>query len=263
MRRKGAMNTFPHRAAAVLAVLAMAVWPAAADMKAADTAYAKLLSKYLNSRGIRYAAWRTSGDDLKLISEVVMIYRNAELKELEPEARKALYINLYNAKVLETVLLQNPSGSIRALSKPLNPNEIFKRPAMMFDGRNISLNGLEKRLRDEFKDPRIHFAINCASRSCPPIRGEPYAAERIDAQLDDATRRFLASPDGIVVRTKRGDTTLVVSQIFTWYKDDFKPVGGVLGFIKTYGPQEASDAAAARKARLDDLPYDWGLNVSD
>jgi hypothetical protein len=257
------MKLFPHRAAAALVVLAMAIAPVAADMKAANAAYAKLLSKYLNSRGVRYAAWRTSGDDLKLISEVVMIYRNAEVKELEPDARKALYINLYNAKILETVLLQNPSGTIRSLSKPINPNEIFNRDAMPFDGKNISMNELEKKLREEFKDPRIHFAINCAARSCPPIRGEPYTPERVDVQLDDATRRYLASPGAIDLRTKRNDTTLVVSQLFYWYKDDFKPVGGVLSFIKAYGPKEAADAAASRKTKLDYRPWDWGLNVSD
>jgi hypothetical protein len=222
-----------------------------------------LLSRYVTSRGVKYAAWRANGDDLKLISEVVMIYRNTEPEELDPNERKALYINLYNAKILETVLLQNPSGSIRSLSKWLRPNEIFNRPAMVFDGKAISLNGLETRLREEFHDPRIHFAVNCASRSCPPIRIEPFSAERIENQLDEATRAFLAASGAIEIEASRGETTLRVSQIFSWYADDFKAVGGPMGFLAMYAPKEAADAAAARKTRLQFQSYDWSLNVAD
>jgi hypothetical protein len=249
-------------AAAVL-VAAMTVLPAAADMKAANAAYGKLLAKYVSSRGVKYAAWRANGDDLKMISEVVMTYRNTDTMELDPNERKALLINLYNSKILETVLLQNPSGSIRALSKWLRPNEIFDRPAMMLDGKLTTLNGLEKRLRDEFKDPRIHFAINCASRSCPPIRVEPYGGTRIEDQLDAATRAFLASPAGIELTTARGETTLRVSALFDWYADDFKAVGGALPFIGMYGPKDAAEAAGERKTKLAFQPYDWSLNVSD
>lgn len=257
------MRNFAIRAAAALLVAAMAALPAAADLKAANAAYGKLLSKYLTERGVRYAAWRANGDDLKRISEIVMIYRSTASKELEPNERKALFINLYNVKVLETVLLENPSGSFRSLSKWLRPNEIFERPAMVFDGKSTSLNGLEKRLREEFKDPRIHFAINCASRSCPPIRVEPYSGARIEDQLDEATRAFLAAPGAIAITTSHGDATLRVSAIFDWHADDFKKVGGALPFIAMYGPQEASDAAAARKTKLAFQPYDWALNVAD
>jgi hypothetical protein len=250
-------------AAAALVVATMAALPAAADVKAANAAYGKLLAKYLSARGVKYASWRANGDDLKLISEVVMIYRNTDTRELDPNERKALLINLYNAKVLETVLLQNPSGSIRALSKWLRPNEIFERPALMLDGKVLSLNGLEKRLREEFSDPRIHFAINCASRSCPPVRVEPYAGPRIEDQLDAATRAFLAAPGAIELTTSRGETTLSVSTLFDWYADDFKAVGGALPFIGMYGPKEAADAAGSRKTKLAFQPYDWSLNVSD
>jgi len=257
------MTLSPVRILAAIVVAAIAVIPAMADMKTANAAYGKLLAKYVTTRGVKYAAWRANGDDLKLISEVVMIYRNTETKELEPNERKALLINLYNAKILETVLLQNPSGSIRALSKWLRPNEIFERPALVLDSKVTSLNGLEKRMREEFRDPRIHFAINCASRSCPPIRVEPYAAERIEDQLDTATRAFLATPGAIELTTSRGETTMTVSSIFDWYADDFKAVGGTIAFIGMYGPKDAAEAAGSRKTKLAFQPYDWALNVSD
>lgn len=256
------MIAIVRRAVLASVVFALTVHPAAADINAANAAYGKLLTKYLTTRGVRYAAWRANGDDLKRISEVVMIFRTADLKALEPNERKALLINIYNSKVIETVLLQNPSGSFRALSKGPSENEIFKRNAIALEGKPLSLNDLEKRIVEEFKDPRVHFAINCASRSCPPVRAEPYSAERLDAQLDDATRAFLASPVGLVVSTSGRHTTLAASRIFEWYADDFKASGGVMKFIATYGPEAAAQAASG-KAKLEFQPYDWGLNVSN
>lgn len=257
------MKPSPFRVAATLAALALAYLPAAADMKAAHAAYGKLLARYVTARGVKYAAWRASGDDLKTVSEVVMQFRSAETKDLQPDERKALYINLYNGTVLELVLFQNPIESIRSLSKKLSPGEIFSRKVMAFDGKGTSLNDLEKRLRTEFDDPRIHFALNCASRSCPPLRSEAYVPARLDAQLDDATRAFLASPGAVVVKTAGGKTTISVSKLFDWYADDFKASGGVLAFVAKYGPPEAAEAAASGKARLEFQEYDWGLSAAN
>jgi hypothetical protein len=249
------------RAAVALAALVVA-GPALADMKAANAAYGNLLTKYVTPRGVRYASWRTNGDDLKLISEVVMIYRSADVQALDPADRKALIINLYNAKILETVLLQNPSGTIRALSKPLHPNEIFTRKAMVFSAKPFSLDDLETRLRKEFKDPRTHFALNCAARSCPPLRPEPYAGARLDDQLDDTVRTFLASPAGLTMTTSHGVATLDASRILDWYAEEFKPGGGVLPFLAKYAPPDAAAAAAAKSTKLRFQDYDWGLNTA-
>jgi hypothetical protein len=248
------------RAGSAIVVLALAAAPASADMTAATKAYAKLLTEYVTPRGVKYDAWRSSGADIRQLSEIQMLYRSADLKALQPNELKALYINLYNATIIEWVLRGNPRGSIRELSKGLNPSEIFNRNGLSFDGKWISLNDLEKRLREEFKDPRIHFALNCASKSCPPVRAEPYVATSLDAQLDDATRGYLASPDAVAVRTEHGKTTIVAPKIFDWYAADFKAAGGPLGFIGTYGPTATADAIAGGKARLTFADYDWDLN---
>ena len=186
------------RVASAAAVLALAVSPAAADLAAATASYGRLLAQYVTPRGVKYEAWRTSGSDLKAISEVVMLYRSTDPKPLSPDERKALYINLYNAKVLETVLLGNPNGSIKELSRGLNSLEVFSRSAKSAAAEEIAaiedlMSDLEKRLREEFKDPRVHFAVNCASKSCPPIRPEPYDAATLDARLEESTRKYLAS----------------------------------------------------------------------
>jgi uncharacterized protein DUF547 len=248
-------------AAFALAAFALAAFPAA-DVARATTAYGSLLTRYVTPRGVKYDAWRSSGSDLKSISEILMIYRNTDPKALSPDERKALYINLYNAKILETVLLGNPKGSIRGLSKGLNPLEIFSRAMLTFDQRTISLNDLEKRLREEFKDPRIHFAVNCASRSCPPISAEPYVAATLEAQLDEAARKYLASPGTVTASTDGGKTRIVAPKIFDWYAEDFKASGGPLAFIQTFGPAAAAAAIADGKAKLGFANYDWGLNAA-
>ena len=256
------MNASWIRAIVVTAAFASAASPASADLAAANKAYGKLLAQYNTPRGIRYDAWRASGTDLKAISEIVMIYRSADPAPLEPNERKALYINLYNSRILENVLFLNPKGSIKELSKGANPLEIFNRKTLNFDGKQISLNDLEKRLREEFKDPRIHFALNCASRSCPPIRTAPYRAPTLDADLDESVRGYLGSPGAVDVVTDGGKTRIVTSKIFDWYADDFKASGGALAFIAKYGPAAATDAIAGGRAKLDFAEYDWGLNAA-
>ena len=241
-------------------VLALAASPASADMAAVTKAYGKLLAQYVTPRGVKYDAWRASGADIKQLSEILMNFRSADPKTLEPDERKALYINLYNVTILDLVLVANPRGSIKELSKGLNPLEIFNRDGLHFDQKMISLNDLEKRLREEFKDPRVHFAVNCASKSCPPLRTAPYVAASLEAQLDEATRAYLASPDTVEVRMDGGRPTIVAVKIFDWYAGDFKASGGPLGFIQKFGPPAAADAIAGGKAKLVFAEYDWSLN---
>lgn len=244
------------------ATLALTALPASADSAAATKAYGKLLARYVTPRGVLYDTWRASGTDLKTISEVVMIYRSTDPKPLEPNERKALYINLYNSRILETILFGNPRGSIKELSRGLNPFEIFSRASLNFDQKAISLNELEKRLREEFKDPRIHFAVNCAAKSCPPISPQPYAAATLDAQLDEAARNYLAMPGAVSVTTDGGKTKVTSVKLFDWYADDFKATGGPLAFIRKFGPEAAADAISGGKAKLDFADYDWGLNAA-
>ena len=250
------------RAMSAAVMLALVAFPAAAEPADATAAYGALLARYVTPRGVKYDAWRSSGSDLKSISEVVMIYRNTDPKALSPDERKALYINLYNAKILETVLLGNPKNSIKELSKGVNAFEIFSRAMLNFDQKAIGLNDLEKRLREEFKDPRIHFAVNCASKSCPPIRPDPYTATDLDGQLDDAARSYLASPGAVNTSTDGGKTRIVAAKIFDWYRDDFKSSGGPLAFIQKFGPPDAADAIAGGRAKLDFADYDWSLNAA-
>lgn len=254
------MNWKFARAASAAIVLVLTASRASADLASATKAYGKLLSQYVTPRGVKYDVWRTSGSDIKTLSEILMIFRSTDPKTLEPNERKALYINLYNAKILDVILIANPRVSIKELSKGVNPFEIFSRDGLSFDDKLISLNDLERKLREEFDDPRIHFAVNCASKSCPPIRPEAYVAASIDGQLDDATRKYLASPGAVEVISGGGKTTIVSVKIFDWYAADFKASGGPLAFIQKFGPPAAAEAIASGKTKLTFADYDWSLN---
>ncbi len=252
----------------LLAVAALAPGPAASSPLADRMEqYDALLSRYVSPGGVRYGDWRRSSEDRRALREVVAFLEKTDPGDLVGPARYALYINLYNAKVLELVLEGDPPGSIKNLSRGINPYQIFTKKSLSLGGERLSLVNLENRLRKESGDPRIHFAANCASRSCPPIARESYRGETLDQQLDRATRAFLASPGNVSV--KEGSTWLgrpvlevSVSRIFKWYARDFEPRGGVVEFLLQYSPPAISEAIrdAHDRAKLRYQEYDWSLN---
>ncbi len=229
--------------------------------------YGDLLARYVQAEGVRYDAWRSNAADVEALKGEVARFSRVRPQDLQPPERYALYINLYNARVLEIVIEGNPEGSIKKLSKGIHPYEIFKRKVLDFDGENISLTTLETRLREESGDPRVHFAVNCASRSCPPIARQPFRGATLDAQLDQVTRAFLTSPGAVEAKHASsffGGSTLevTISKIFDWYSGDFDSAGGVPAFLVAHAPSEVADAVgdAGDKVKLRYRTYDWSLN---
>jgi hypothetical protein len=228
--------------------------------------YGGLLAKYVTPQGVRYAAWRAVPADVKALSTVVGELSALDAAKLSPAERTARGVNLYNAKVLEIVLTQNPQKSIKEITPGVTGFGVFRKPALTLGGKALSLQEFEDRLREEAKDPRIHFAINCASKSCPPIAAAPYRAGELAAQLDTSTRAFLATPGALVV--KRGgsaakpEVTISCSKIFDWYAKDFEVVGGAAAFMKKYAPADVGTAIDSVKGavKLDYQEYDWALN---
>lgn len=226
--------------------------------------YGRLLGKYVTPDGVRYAAWRASAADTAALTAIVGQLSKLDFKSMAPPERHAAFINLYNAKIVETVLTGNPKESIKDLSNGRLGFEIFYRDMLEVEGTKISLTKLEERLREESKDPRVHFAVNCASRSCPPVAAEPYDGARLDAQLESSANAFLARPGSIVVTERGGKIVLAVSKIFDWYAKDFDWAGGAEAFIGAHGPAEvkARVAAPGAKVKLDYQDYDWSLNTA-
>ena len=110
-------------------------------------------------------------------------------------------------------------------------------------------------------DPRIHAAIVCASTSCPRLRREPYESSRVDGQLDDAVRGFLSNPaKGLSLEPETN--TVRLSRIFDWFEEDFDSHGGVLAFVRRYGPGSAMEwlSRHPNSAEVEYFDYDWQLN---
>jgi hypothetical protein len=181
----------------------------------------------------------------------------------------AFLINAYNAFTVELILTRYPKlDSIKDLGSLLQSP--WKREWVPLFGRTMSLDDIEHgtlRVRGRFDDPRIHFAVNCASIGCPMLREEAFVAMRLDAQLDQQTRRFLSDRTRNRYDAARG--RLEVSKIFDWYGEDFglghRGIASLPGFMAMHADALA-DAPADReriramKAELSFLDYDWALN---
>lgn len=179
--------------------------------------------------------------------------------------RQAFLINAYNAGTVSLVLTGYPDiESIRELGGLLrNP---WRKAFVPLLGKVRSLDEIEHELLrgdPDYRDPRIHFAVNCASIGCPALRPEAYAPDRLGAQLEDQTRRFLS--DRSRNRYLPARRRFEVSPIFDWYAGDFTADGGVTRFLLAHHASLGVDPAALRGVSLEPLSvaftsYDWSLN---
>jgi len=171
---------------------------------------------------------------------------------LSPKEKKALLINAYNAFTIQWVLDHYPIESIWSTSVP------FTEARNELGGKRLSLDQIESELR-AMGDPRIHAALVCAARSCPPLRREAYVAERLDEQLDDNVRQWLA--DSSLNTFDSGHSQAEVSPIFEWYGKDFDSYpGGLEGFLRQYAPPGRGTGLSERRFQIRFKNYDWGLN---
>jgi len=215
--------------------------------------YSELLSKYVSGPSVDYTGLKAEEGKLNAFCDILAGTDPGELPEKE---RLAYYINAYNAWTLKLILSNWPVNSI----KDIGPfwSAPWKIEFVRIGDKTVSLDYIENAvLRPQFKDPRIHFAINCASTSCPPLRGEPYEGGRIDAQLDDAAGRFINDGKSNYLKDKK----LYLSKIFDWFSEDFGGEGGVLAFIRKYAQGDlALELATSEKPEIVFLDYDWSLN---
>ena len=166
---------------------------------------------------------------------------------LDENAKKAALINAYNALTVRWIVSNFPVKSIWRTKGP------FRVARHQVSGVAESLDSIETRLRN-MRDPRIHAALVCAARSCPPLRREAYTREAVDRQLDDNFRVWLADPNKTQFLPEKH--LAKVSKIFEWYAADFAVVGGVPAVLDKFAPPRAF--AATNK--LEYLKYNWGLN---
>ncbi len=174
------------------------------------------------------------------------------------EEQFAFWINLYNALTVDIVLDHYPVDSIRdiKLSAGLFSQGPWSKKLLQIDGKEVSLNDIEHRiLRPIWQDPRIHYAVNCASIGCPNLITEPFTAKNSDRLLQSAARDYINHPRGVRIENNR----LHVSSIYVWFESDFGGEAGVIGHLQQYAePELAADLQNFEK--IAGNSYDWSLN---
>lgn len=171
------------------------------------------------------------------------------------EEQLAYWINAYNAYTVKLIIDNYPLKSIQDLHPTLKVpgvNTVWHKKFFQIGGQEASLDEIEhKILRKEFNEPRIHFAINCASFSCPPLRNEAFIASKLNKQLDEMAKAFINDPK----RNKISSDKAELSQIFNWFKGDFTKKGSLIDFLNKY-----SKTKIKPNAKIDYMDYDWSLN---
>jgi hypothetical protein len=176
-------------------------------------------------------------------------------QSLGRDDRFAYFINLYNAWTIRLILDHRPGiDSIRDIGGWLKSP--WKMDIVRLKDKTVSLDWVEHDLlRPEFGDPRVHFAVNCASMSCPPLRNEAYVGARLDRQLDQQTRAFINDPQ----RTRLEGDQLYLNKIFKWFAEDFRDR---VAFVRRYAEGGFKDELAELdRVDVRFLDYDWSLNA--
>lgn len=212
-------------------------------------AFDALLRAHVKNGVVDYPAFQDNAAFRKYVEDLA---RPAQLAGKEETL--AYYINAYNALAIQGILDGLSPGSL------LGRTRYFRIKEWPLNGQSTSLHDLEHKLIRPLGDPRIHFAIICASKSCPFLRSEAYAAGKLDAQLDEQARQFVNDP--FRNRFDQGTRVAHLSEIFKWFDEDFRgPAGSPQKYIAKY----AADPAAAKLLAADGfkvvwIDYDWSLN---
>lgn len=266
------MKTSTFFIAAVLALLLVQlVFSATAAAKVEELVYSdkpflELVRKYTVDGGERvdYETWKNSPEDLAALDrQVALIARVSPVShpQLFPTkaGQRSYWINTYNTLILQGVLEYWPLESVRDVkisvtSRVVPGKGFFYDRKVVVGGKKTNLYKLEKEVLRNQKDPRLHFALNCASESCPVLR--PW--EWSDEQLDEAAREFINNPENVSIEGKE----LYLSSIFKWYKKDFpKDIHGYLQLYSEPGLYEQLQAAKDKQYRTRYRIYDWSLNA--
>jgi hypothetical protein len=230
--------------------------------------YAQILKTYVNPQGlVNYTALQNQRQPLDTFNQALAAVPITTYQAWSESEKIAFLLNTYNTLTLASIIDQQPiKASIRDIPG------VWQGRRFSVAGQSLTLDEIEhKILRQQFQEPRIHVALVCAAQSCPPLRQEPYQANRLDQQLDDQVRRFLASPHGF--KLDRKDSKVYLSKIFEWFGEDWQSQyaveqgftgsqkeRAVLNFIASYLNPEDRAYLEQGNYKIQYLDYDWRLN---
>ena len=203
----------------------------------------KLLSKFVSSSGkVNYKGLKSQVGDL---DNYLGQLEATDISTLTRKEKLAFWINAYNAYTLKKIVSNYPLASITDLDggKPWDTKWI------KLDGRTLSLNNIENDIiRPTYNEPRIHFAVNCAAKSCPPLLNKAWTASNLEKNFTKQTKAYFKD----TAQNKISADRVQLSKIFEWYAVDF---GDMMSFVNKYGPVQVNAGTA-----IEYLPYDWSLN---
>lgn len=236
----------------------------------------------INVDDVRMVNYRKLKAEPQKLLAFVTELQNLDRKDFDKwddNEKIAFWLNVYNALTLKAIIDNYPIKSSFFRSR-IYPKNSIRQIAGVWDkidftvmGQKLTLGHIEhKILRVQFDEPRIHMAMVCAAMGCPPLRNEPYTGNKLQEQLDDQTRRFLANSTKFKI--ERADERIYLSPIFKWFASDFikkhgpkknfgrhnKDESAVLNFIASYFGKAQKDYVLTGKFKIKYLKYDWSLN---
>ncbi|VAX37373.1 hypothetical protein MNBD_UNCLBAC01-903 [hydrothermal vent metagenome] len=217
------------------------------------TLWENVLSTYVDKHGqVNYKTLKSNRTEL---DQFIKYIEKVDIKKLSTKNEiKAFWINAYNAITIQVAIDNYPFKSFRMLNFGL----VWKLPRNIAQTKH-SLEHIEHKIIRKMRDPRIHFALNCASIGCPRLPMEPFYPDKLEEQLDYETWRFINDPERI--RLDQSTQTLYYSELLDWYEKDFLAVSkDITTYIKRYLNKDDQKYLENNNVKLKKIKYDWGLN---
>jgi len=216
--------------------------------------WAGILDAYLTANhpsGVnRFDYDAVSSGDRRILADYLESLESVDVAALDRDEQMAYWINFYNALTVEVILDHYPLDSIRDISRP------WTTPLVTVGGIELSLDDIEHEiLRPIWGDPRIHYAVNCASIGCPNLADQPFTANRLEEMLDNAAREYVNHPRGVGFDGRR----ITLSSIYKWYDEDFGDRDQLADHLLKYADSETADELRNYSGRFR-YDYDWELN---
>jgi len=250
------------QSASRLFIVSLLIWATSAAAASAPPAaaaaplhaeFSRLLSTYVQDHLVDYDAWCAAPADVAALHDYVNNLAALDPADWPRDDALAYWLNLYNAVTLRLILDNHPLESIKDIGGLLKKSP-WKRKLVTVGGRELTLNDIENNIvRPTFKDPRVHFALNCASMGCPPLASAAFLPATLDAQLDAGAKLAMNGARWVEVQGQ----DLNLTKIFDWYGKDFGPdEAAILAFIRRYRDTPLPNG----KLKLHYVAYDWSLN---
>ena len=206
--------------------------------------YGQFLKKYVSENGkVNYE--NISKGKTELTNVIKQFEKNTPKNNWSKNEKLAYWINAYNIYTIQLIINNYPLKSIKDIDSP------WDKEFILIENKKISLGHIEHKILRKMNEPRIHFAINCASFSCPNLKNYPFEPEKLESQLQWVAKSFVNDK----TKNRLSANEIKISAIFDWFGDDFKTEGSLIDFLNKY-----SGTKINKNAKINFLEYNWNLN---